>query len=115
MSDDILSLSALELTAHYRTNKLSPVEVAQACLDRIGRLNPVYNAFVMVDEKRAMKDARASEARWQRGVPAGRLDGVPATVKDLIVTEGWPTLRGSRTIDPNQPWTEDAPPVARMK
>ncbi|HEX7953735.1 MAG TPA: amidase, partial [Burkholderiales bacterium] len=69
----------------------------------------------MVDEARAIKDARASELRWQRGTPAGSVDGVPATVKDLIVTEGWPTLRGSRTIDPQQPWTEDGPPVARMK
>ncbi len=103
MSDDILSLSAVELTEHYRSKKLSPVETTRAALDRIAMLNPVYNAFVMVDETRAMKDARASEARWQRGEPAGRVDGVPATVKDLIVTEGWPTLRGSRTIDPDQP------------
>ena len=115
MSDDILSLTAGELVAHYRSKRLSPVEVTRAALDRIARLNPVYNAFVMVDEARAMKDARASEARWQRGAPAGSVDGVPATVKDLIVTEGWPTLRGSRTIDPNQPWIEDGPPVARMK
>jgi aspartyl-tRNA(Asn)/glutamyl-tRNA(Gln) amidotransferase subunit A len=115
MSDDILSLTAVELTAHYRSKKLSPVETTRAALDRIARLNPVYNAFVMVDEARAMKDARASELRWQRGTPAGSVDGVPATVKDLIVTEGWPTLRGSRTIDPQQPWTEDGPPVARMK
>jgi aspartyl-tRNA(Asn)/glutamyl-tRNA(Gln) amidotransferase subunit A len=115
MSDDILSFSAVELTEHYRNKKLSPVETTRAALDRIAMLNPVYNAFVMVDETRAMKDARASEARWQRGAPAGRVDGVPATVKDLIVTEGWPTLRGSRTIDPDQPWTEDGPPVARMK
>jgi aspartyl-tRNA(Asn)/glutamyl-tRNA(Gln) amidotransferase subunit A len=115
MSDDILSLTAAELTAHYRSRKLSPVDTTRAALDRIARLNPLYNAFVMVDETRAMQDARASENRWQRGVPAGRVDGVPATVKDLIVTQGWPTLRGSRTIDPNQPWTEDGPPVARMK
>src|SRR5258706_8644611 len=115
MSDDILSLSAVELTEHYRSKKLSPVEPTRAALVRIDMLNRVCNAFVMVDEKRAMKEARASEARWQRGAPAGRVDGVPATVKDLIVTEGWPTLRGSRTIDPDQPWTEDGPPVARMK
>ena len=115
MSDDILSLTAVELTAHYRSKKLSPVETTRAAFDRIARLNPVYNAFVMVDEARALKDARASELRWQRGTPAGSVDGVPATVKDLIVTEGWPTLRGSRTIDPHQPWTEDGPPVARMK
>ena len=115
MSDDILSLTAVELTAHYRSRKLSPVEVTRAALDRIARLNPIYNAFVMVDETRAIADAQASEARWQRGAPAGSVDGVPATVKDLIVTQGWPTLRGSRTIDPAQPWTENGPPVARMK
>jgi aspartyl-tRNA(Asn)/glutamyl-tRNA(Gln) amidotransferase subunit A len=68
-----------------------------------------------VDPERALKDARASEARWARGAPAGMVDGVPATVKDLIVTEGWPTRRGSLTIDPNQPWPEDGPPVARLR
>jgi aspartyl-tRNA(Asn)/glutamyl-tRNA(Gln) amidotransferase subunit A len=115
MSDDILSLRVHELTEGYRGKRFSPVEVTRAALDRIAALNPVYNAFVLVDEARALKDARASEARWQRGEPAGLVDGVPATVKDLIVTEGWPTRRGSRTIDPRQPWTEDGPPVARMK
>ncbi len=115
MSDDILALTAVELTAHYRSKELSPVAVTRAALERIARLDPIYNAFVLVDEERALGDARASEARWQRGEPAGVVDGVPATVKDLIVTEGWPTLRGSRTVDPKQPWTEDGPPVARMK
>jgi len=115
MSDDILSLTAVELTAHYRSKKLSPVETTRAALERISRLNPIYNAFVMVDETRALQDARASEARWLRGEPVGLADGIPSTVKDLIVTAGWPTLRGSRTIDPKQPWTEDGPPVARMK
>jgi aspartyl-tRNA(Asn)/glutamyl-tRNA(Gln) amidotransferase subunit A len=115
MSDDMLSLSAAALTALYRSKQLSPVEVSRAALERIARLQPIYNAFVMVDEVRAIKDARASEARWRKGAPAGSVDGVPCTVKDLIVTQGWPTLRGSRTIDPKQPWTEDAPPVARMK
>src|SRR4051812_12804698 len=115
MSDDMLSLSAAALTALYRSKQLSPVEVSRAALERIARLQPIYNAFVMVDEVRAIKDARASEARWRKGAPAGSVDGVPCTVKDLIVTQGWPTLRGSRTIDPKQPWTEDGPPVARMK
>jgi len=115
MSDDILSLTAGELVAHYRSKRLSPVEVTRAALDRIAILDPIYNAFVLVDEARALDDARAAEARWRRGEPAGLVDGIPATVKDLIVTEGWPTLRGSRTIDPKQPWTENAPPVARMK
>jgi aspartyl-tRNA(Asn)/glutamyl-tRNA(Gln) amidotransferase subunit A len=108
-------MTAIELVEHYRTKALSPVEVTRAALDRISQLNPIYNAFVLVDEERSMNDARASEARWQRGEPAGKVDGVPATVKDLIVTKGWPTLRGSKTIDPHQSWPEDGPPVARMR
>ena len=119
MSDDILSLTAGELVAQYRSKRLSPVEATQAALGRIAELNPIYNAFVLVDEARALKDARSSEARWQRGEPAGAVDGVPATVKDLIVTEGWPTRRGSRTIDPKQffpvpgePWTLVVPAMS---
>ena len=38
---------------------------------------------------------------------------MPASIKDLILTAGWPTLRGSKTVDSNQPWDEDAPAVAR--
>ncbi len=108
-------MTAAELIEQYRSKRLSPVETTRAALERISQLNPTYNAFVLIDEERAMKHARASEARWQKGQPAGRVDGIPTTVKDLIVTEGWPTRRGSLTIDPNQPWTEDGPPVARMK
>src|SRR5690242_15915244 len=115
MSENALSMTAAELVAHYRGRRLSPVEVTRAALERISRLNPLHKAFVLVDDARALDEARASEARWQRGEPAGLVDGVPVTVKDLILTEGWPTLRGSRTIDPNQPWREDGPPVARMK
>src|SRR5690606_26736759 len=47
--------------------------------------------------------------------PQGLLDGVPATVKDLVLTKGWPTLRGSRAVSPDQPWNEDAPAVARLR
>jgi aspartyl-tRNA(Asn)/glutamyl-tRNA(Gln) amidotransferase subunit A len=115
MSADVFSLTAEQLADQYRSSRLSPVEVTRAALDRIAKLDPVYNAFVLVDEARALTEARASEARWQRGEPAGLVDGVPATVKDLILTKGWPTLRGSRTIDPNQEWNEDGPPVARMR
>jgi hypothetical protein len=102
LSDDILSLTATELVALYRTKQLSPVEVVIATLERIERLNPIYNAFVFIDAQRALEDARASEQRWQRGAPDGLIDGVPATVKDLVVVKGWPTRRGSRT--PRRAW-----------
>jgi aspartyl-tRNA(Asn)/glutamyl-tRNA(Gln) amidotransferase subunit A len=112
---DILSFSAAELIRLYGAHKLSPVEVARAALDRIERLQPTYNAFVVVGEGEAMRDARASEARWMRGEPAGLVDGLPTTVKDLLLAKGWPTRRGSRTVDPSQSWDEDAASVARMR
>lgn len=112
-------LSAAELLALYRSGQLSPVEATQAILDRIARLNPLVNAYCVVDPDAALADARASEARWQRhrheGAPVGALDGVPTSIKDLILTRGWPTLRGSRTIDPKQLWDTDAPVTARLR
>ena len=45
----------------------------------------------------------------------GTLEGVPTTIKDLILTKGWPTLRGSRTVNPDQPWDVDAPVTARLR
>ena len=115
MSDDVCQLSAGALVAAYRDGRLSPVEVTESVLARIDRLDGTYNTFCLVDPDRAMVQARASEERWRRGAPAGAVDGVPVTVKDLILVEGWPTLRGSRTTDPDQSWDEDSPAVARLR
>src|SRR5690606_19250361 len=67
------------------------------------------------DRDDVLRSARDSEARWRAQAPCGELDGVPVTVKDAILAKGWPTLRGSRTADAGQPWTEDAPAVARLR
>ncbi len=115
MTFEVAKLGAAELAAQYRAKTLSPVEAALAALAQIERLNGAVNAFCLVDAERALADARASEDRFMRGEPLGPLDGVTATIKDLLLSKGWPTLRGSRTIDPNQPWEEDAPSVARMR
>src|SRR5439155_7121778 len=63
----------------------------------------------------ALGAARAAEARWHRGEPQGPLDGVPVAIKDTQLTRGWPRRVGSRTINPNQPWLEDAPSTARLR
>jgi len=111
---DLCALTAVELLDAYRKHELSPVEVTRAVLERIERLNPVLNAFNLVSD-RALDDAKASEARWMSGQPKGLLDGVPASIKDIILTRGWPTLRGSKTIDPQGPWNDDAPATARLR
>jgi aspartyl-tRNA(Asn)/glutamyl-tRNA(Gln) amidotransferase subunit A len=108
-------LSAAELAKGYRKHKFSPVDVARACFAQIARHEPALNAMCLVDEERALKAAKASEARWGKGGELGPLDGAPALIKDLLLVKGWPTLRGSRTIDRNQAWDQDAPSVARLK
>ena len=115
MNTDPAMLSAAELRQLYHTGQLSPVETARAVLRRIERFDPQVNAFCLVDEERALAAARASEARWHKGEPCGLVDGVPATIKDLVLTRHWPTLRGSLVIDRDQPWDEDAPATARLR
>jgi aspartyl-tRNA(Asn)/glutamyl-tRNA(Gln) amidotransferase subunit A len=114
MSGDVLSLSAADIIALYKSQEISPVEVITAALDRIDHLNPVYNAFVMIDREGALAGARASEERWRRGETNGLVDGLPVTVKDLVTVRGMPTRRGSRTTN-LAPSEEDGPPVARMR
>jgi aspartyl-tRNA(Asn)/glutamyl-tRNA(Gln) amidotransferase subunit A len=115
MHPDPAMLSAAELRPLYRTRQLSPVETTRAVLDRIERFDPEVNALCLVDEDRALAGARESEARWHKGAPCGLLDGVPATIKDLVLTRHWPTLRGSLAIPRDQPWEEDAPATARLR
>ena len=115
MPDDILYMPASELVGRYRDRSLSPVEVARATLDRISAIDGETNAYVLVDAESALEAARASEERWRAGAPMGLVDGVPCSIKDLVLARGWPTLFGSRTTDPDQARDVDAPCVARLR
>ena len=111
---DLCALSASELVDAFRKKTLSPVDVTRAVLARIEKLNPVLNAFCLISEN-SLQEAKESEARWTAGQPRGLLDGVPVSIKDIILTRGWPTLRGSKTVDPKGPWNDDAPVTARLR
>jgi aspartyl-tRNA(Asn)/glutamyl-tRNA(Gln) amidotransferase subunit A len=115
MQDDLAFLTAVELVALYRARKLSPVEATKSALAAIERHNPALNAYCLVDADGALAQARAAEARWQRNEPCGLVDGVPVSIKDLVLTKGMPTLRGSLLIDADQAWNEDAPSAARLR
>jgi len=115
MSEDIALLTAAELVKRFREGTLSPVEATEAALAAIEKHDPELNAFVMVDREGALSAAKESEERWRLGVPKGRIDGVPTSIKDLILTTGWPTLRGSKAVPKDQAWDEDAPVTARLK
>jgi aspartyl-tRNA(Asn)/glutamyl-tRNA(Gln) amidotransferase subunit A len=115
MADDIAFLPATRLIELYRARELSPVAVIGETLARLERHEGALNAFVLYDPESALAAARASEARWRKGAPQGLLDGVPVALKDTLLTRGWPRRMGSRTIDPNQRWDEDAPAAARLR
>ena len=108
-------MTAVELVAAYGAKELSPVEATEAVLARIDEVDGEINAMCLVDRESALAQARASEARWQAGAPQGLLDGVPTSMKDIFLTKGWPTLRGSKSIDPDQAWDVDAPVTARLR
>ncbi len=112
---DLARLTATELIAAYRDGSLSPVEVTRAALAAIDAGNDDVNAFVLVDSDEAVAVAERSAARWRRGSVLGPGDGIPTSIKDLLYTRGWPTLRGTNLIDERGPWTEDAPAVARLR
>src|SRR6185312_2361344 len=111
---DIAALTARELIDHYRRKALSPVEVTRDALARIEACEPAINAFVRVEAENAFAAAKASEARWARAEPAGRLDGLPATIKDNIDVAGVPSRKGSRTTS-DTPAAADAPAVAHLR
>ncbi len=107
-------MSARELLSAYRTRELSPVEAMTSVIGRVEAYEPHIHATWLYAPERALKEARASEARWVRREPVGPLDGVPVTVKDNIATRGEPTPVGTAASD-MAPALADAPPAARLR
>jgi aspartyl-tRNA(Asn)/glutamyl-tRNA(Gln) amidotransferase subunit A len=113
-NDELCWTPAIDLAAAIAKKKVSPVEVVGAVLDRIATLNPTLNAFVLVRDEAARKEAEAAErAVMKKGARLGPLHGVPFSVKDLVVTKGVRTTFGTPLYRDNVP-TEDAPMVERM-
>ena len=115
LSNDLIYKSAKDLLGLFERKEASPVEVIRAVLGRVEERDKDINAFIFVDEEAALAQAKDSEKRWNEGKPQGLLDGVPISIKDMVLTKGWPTLRGSLSVDPEGPWEEDAPCVARLR
>ncbi len=97
-----------------RSRRLSPVELTQACLDRIAHANSRLNAFITVTGDAALAAARAAETQIQRGFWRGPLHGIPLGLKDLIDTAGVPTTAGSALFKNRIP-AEDAEVVRRLR
>jgi aspartyl-tRNA(Asn)/glutamyl-tRNA(Gln) amidotransferase subunit A len=113
-SEALVYLSAVELAGLIRRKQVSPVEVVEAVLARIERLNPRLNAYCIVTADAARTAAREAEAAVLRGDSPGPLCGVPFSVKDLVITRGVRTGFGSRIYEHHIP-DEDAPVVERLR
>ena len=95
MTDDLNFMTARELAQCIQNKDLSAVEVMQAHLDQIERVNPLVNAIVTFLPERAMDGARAADAALARGEKVGPLHGLPIAHKDTLATKGIRTTQGS--------------------
>jgi aspartyl-tRNA(Asn)/glutamyl-tRNA(Gln) amidotransferase subunit A len=111
---DLCFMPATVLVRAIRAKEVSPVEVTAAVLARIEALEPKLNAFATFTPELALAAARTAEKAVTAGAELGDLHGVPVSIKDLTLTAGIPTQRGSRILAGDTP-TIDAPVVTRIK
>jgi amidase len=111
---DLCFTPATELLGLYRRRKASPLEVTQAVLAQLERVNPVLNAYCTVAADQALRAARAATSALGRGRALGPLHGVPVSIKDLTPTKGIRTTWGSRIYEHHVP-DVDALIVERLK
>ena len=114
MAKEFTRLSAAELARLIRARKAGPVEVTEAHLAAIERINPAVNAFCTVAAEKALAWAREAQAAVRKRARLGPLHGVPVGIKDLTPTAGIRTTWGSTLYRDHVP-TEDAEVVVRLK
>ena len=96
IGEDILYMTVTELSGRIKSRKLSPVELAEAYLERSKRLGTQLNAYATLTPDLAMKQARAAEAEIAVGKYRGPLHGIPYAAKDLLAVPGYPTTWGAK-------------------
>ncbi|MGZ8212672.1 MAG: amidase [Burkholderiales bacterium] len=94
-NEELLKQTAVELRRRIGAKEVSPVELLEACIDRIERINPAVNAVTAVCYERAREEAKAAEQAVMRGEALGLLHGLPSGIKDLDETGGLLTTYGS--------------------
>lgn len=106
--------SAVDLRRLIGAREISPVELLDACIERIERLNPYVNAITATCYERARAEARAAEQAVLRGEPLGLLHGLPLGVKDLEPTQGLLSTLGTPSLRNHVP-SADIELVARLR
>lgn len=112
--EEICWADAGEIVEAVRAGKLTATEVVTAVLQRIEKYDSLLRAFVTVCADDALAAARAADARRSKGEVLGPLDGVPVSIKDIILTKGVRTTAGSRLQADYEP-DVDAIVVERLK
>ena len=111
---DLADLSACQLRRLIGVKQISPVEVMQASLDRIGRVNHAVNAVVTLDAEAGLSGAKRAEDAVMAGEELDILHGLPVAVKDLEATAGLRTTQGSLLFEHHVPQDDDSM-VANVK
>ncbi len=114
LTKNLVSLTLSEMVTAVRQKTVSPVELVEAHLEQITRLNPQLNAFVYLDAEAARRQAKASESAVLRGEAIGPLCGVPLSIKSSIDVAAWPVWCGSK-LRKHCMAVEDAPLVSRLR
>jgi amidase len=107
---DLTALRAVDMATLVRTREISCVELLDAHLDRIARVNPDLNAIVTLVPERAREQARALDRAYPLGLPREALPplfGLPVAHKDLVLTRGIRTTFGSTLHADFVPRTDD--------
>jgi|SRR5579883_777111 aspartyl-tRNA(Asn)/glutamyl-tRNA(Gln) amidotransferase subunit A len=112
--DDLAAMTLKQASEAIRSRKVSPVELTEACLERIATYNPKIDAWITVMREQAMEQARALEKEQAAGRFRGPLHGIPIGLKDNIDFAGVRTTAGSRTLAGNVA-SEDAEVTRRLK
>ena len=107
-------MDVLEISEQLRARRISPVDLTEECLARIGKLNPSLNAFIWATSEQALAEARNTEQEIQRGAWRGPLHGIPVALKDLIDVAGMPTTAASNLFRSRMA-SEDADVVRNLK
>src|SRR5262245_14596684 len=114
ITEDILFASVRELGTLIRTQRLSPVALAEAYLDRLDKLGPKLGAVVTVTRELGLQEAKAAEQEIRAGRYRGPLHGIPYGVKDLLATKRIPTTWGAEPYK-EQVFDYDATVVRRLR
>ncbi len=103
-----------KVSESIREGEVSPLEIVNKCLERIGALDPELNAFITVMAERAREEAASAGAEIESGNWRGPLHGIPVGIKDFYDTAGTKTTAAFELFEGRVP-EKDAAVVTRLR